>query len=100
MEHWNKANRMITQIGDNQDPYEYLDVCTERLRIIETNLSTHIKWFTHKNPYGCSICDVLNLLEKVLYSFESFLGPRMQETGGTAPLNVTSQVEGKEEINS
>ncbi len=31
---------------------------------IETLSSTHIRWYTHKNPYGCWICDVFRLLEK------------------------------------
>jgi len=88
---------MIRKIGEKEDPYEYLDISTERLRILESQLSTHIKWFTHKNPYGCSICDLLNLCEQVLQSFESFLGPRAQ-AGGEDGL-VTS-VEGEEAINS
>lgn len=86
---------MIGPIGDKQDPYEYLDVSVERLRIVEQNLSTHIKWFTHKNPYGCSICDLLNLTEKVLLSFESFLGPRQEKNGGKVgeTLNTTAAIE-------
>lgn len=76
---------MIAEIGEKQSPEEYLDISSERLRIIEQNLSTHIKWFTHKNPYGCSICDLLNLTEKILLSFESFLGPREVTDGGLAP---------------
>ncbi len=31
---------------------------------IETLSSTHIRWYTHKNPYGCWICDLFRLLEK------------------------------------
>ncbi len=31
---------------------------------IETLGSTHIRWYTHKNPYGCWICDLFRLLEK------------------------------------
>lgn len=29
------------------------------LTAYETLASTHITWFTHKNPYGCWICDLL-----------------------------------------
>ncbi len=31
---------------------------------LETLSSTHIRWYTHKNPYGCWICDLFKLLEK------------------------------------
>ncbi len=29
----------------------------------ETLSSTHIRWYTHKNPAGCWICDLFRLLE-------------------------------------
>lgn len=83
---------MIREIGQKQDAYEYLDISTERLRILEKQLSTHIGWFTHKNPYGCSICDLLLLTQVILTSFESFLGPRIEdspsEDGGTSPPSL------------
>ncbi len=31
---------------------------------LETLSSTHIRWYTHKNPYGCWICDLFLLLNK------------------------------------
>ena len=30
----------------------------------------HVRWFTHKNPYGCWICDVFSLLRKVIEEIE------------------------------
>ena len=30
----------------------------------------HIRWFTHKNPYGCWICDVFSLLRKIVEEVE------------------------------
>lgn len=86
MEQWQRKNNMIRVIGEKEDPNEYLAVSTERLRILENQLSTHIKWFTHKNPYGCSICDLLNLTEVIIQTFELFLGPGQsqvtEEIGG------------------
>lgn len=29
---------------------------------LETLSSTHIRWYTHKNPAGCWICDLFKLL--------------------------------------
>ena len=33
-------------------------------REVEALSSTHIRWYTHKNPAGCWICDLFLLLEK------------------------------------
>lgn len=31
-----------------------------RLKLIANHMSTpHIAWYTHKNPYGCWICDLI-----------------------------------------
>lgn len=84
---------MIREIHEKQDPYEYLDVSTERLLILENQLATHIKWFTHKNPYGCSICDLLMLGHTVLRSFESFLGPRTSQDGSGGQETLPSEPE-------
>ncbi len=35
-------------------------MCTE----LETLSSGHIRWYTHKNPYGCWICDLTLLLRR------------------------------------
>ena len=90
-----KQNKMIRPIGDKQDPFEYLDLTRERLATSYALLDTHIKWFTHKNPHGCSICDVLQLTETILQSFESFLGPRgpPEVEGGQETLSSSPQQE-------
>ncbi len=33
-------------------------------RELETLSSGHIRWYTHKNPYGCWICDYNILIDK------------------------------------
>ncbi len=47
---------------DNLSDYtNYLcKMCTE----LETLSSGHIRWYTHKNPYGCWICDLALLLRR------------------------------------
>lgn len=92
MESWTKQNPMIRKIGPNEDAWSFLEQAWERHRICEQNLSTHIKWFTHKNPYGCVICDLLNLNEKTLLSFELFLGPR-EDSSGNSEENQSQSVE-------
>lgn len=79
MEDWNKGNKMIQRIQEKQDPHEYARVSEARLRGMEQLASTHITWFTHKNPYGCWICDLFVLTQSVLDSFREFLGPELEE---------------------
>lgn len=40
-----------------------------RARVSNTRLvaDTHRKWFTHKNPYGCWICDLFEILDHSVY---------------------------------
>lgn len=66
---------MVRKIGDRQDPHDYLKQCMERTMAMEALASTHIAWFTHKNPYGCWICDLILQTYRLIDSFEDFLGP-------------------------
>lgn len=66
---------MIRMIGSKEDPFGYLDMMEERLNAMETLASTHITWYTHKNPYGCWICDMFLLGHWTIASFRVFLGP-------------------------
>jgi len=66
---------MIRKALDSEDPTEYIGQATERLRGMESLASTHITWYTHKNPYGCWICDMFLLTQRLIDTFEDFLGP-------------------------
>ncbi len=41
-----------------------------RVSTIATELQTlsdgHIRWFTHKNPYGCWICDMFQVFQEFI----------------------------------
>lgn len=84
MEQWNKGNKMIREIGQKEDPNEYLDMTEARLRGMETLASTHITWYTHKNPYGCWICDMFVLAQAMIESFRTFLGPTPADVKNTS----------------
>lgn len=89
MEIWNKGNQMIRKIGLKEDPHGWLEMMEARVRSMEALASTHISWYTHKNPYGCWICDMFLAIQRVLDSFSEFLGPEdataeSQSTGSTA----------------
>lgn len=66
---------MLRKIGEKEDPHAWLEMMDARLRSMETLASTHISWYTHKNPYGCWICDMFLLSQRVMDSFSEFLGP-------------------------
>lgn len=79
MEQWLKSNKMIRPIGEKEDPHEWLNMYKERLVALENLSSTHIQWFTHKNPYGCWICDMIQVMYALTTSFGEFLGPIQEE---------------------
>lgn len=78
---------MIRAIGKKEDPVDWLDMMEERLRSSETLASTHITWYTHKNPYGCWICDTFLREQRLIDSFREFLGPTVADA---VEVSVTS----------
>lgn len=74
---------MVDRINRNPNFFEpksmeefrsFLEQNRAYVEVIEQLSGTHITWFTHKNPYGCWICDLVyayrNLADKcaeVLY---------------------------------
>ena len=85
---------MLTAIKKHQDPYEFIEEQKARLVSMEAQLSTHIKWFTHKNPYGCVICETIQMNWNILDSFEEFLGPNPQQTLETVGQESTDSGSG------
>ncbi len=41
---------------------DYTNYLVARRQELESYSDTHRKWYTHKNPYGCWICDAFSLL--------------------------------------
>lgn len=63
---WTKKNPVIQNEERTLDPTRLLTSWWERYLVVEQQASTHIKWFTHKNPYGCWICDLLQMTRHLL----------------------------------
>lgn len=80
---------MIRMIGEKEDPHEYSKMCEGRLNGMEELASTHITWYTHKNPYGCWICDLFLLTRRLLESFGEFLGPEPSEKAMIGQKSIT-----------
>jgi hypothetical protein len=54
----------------------YLERLHEYIAKLEWQSDGHIRWYTHKNPYGCWICETLQvcrLLENELVDLERIL---------------------------
>lgn len=45
---------------------EYLTRISDHITSLENLSQGHTVWFTHKNPYGCWICDCLELLRTIV----------------------------------
>ncbi len=43
---------------------DYTNYLVKMNRELETLSAGHIRWYTHKNPYGCWICDTHLLIGK------------------------------------
>lgn len=63
---WTKKNPVIQNEERTLDPSRLLTSWWERYLVVEQQAGTHIKWFTHKNPYGCWICDLLQMTRHLL----------------------------------
>lgn len=68
---------------DSEGLDEYLNRMGDHVTSLENLSQGHKVWFTHKNPYGCWICDSLDLLRTIIQEvyeeeekFLSTLSPR------------------------
>ena len=50
----------------NETHEEYIRRISDILTEYESLSEGHIRWFTHKNPYGCWICDLLSTFREFL----------------------------------
>ncbi len=55
-----KRNPNINR-GDGEDLVSYLGRLTEFISKLEWQSEGHRMWYTHKNPYGCWICELLQV---------------------------------------
>ncbi len=47
--------------GDGETPASHLERLSEYLSKLEWQSEGHRQWYTHKNPYGCWICELLQV---------------------------------------
>lgn len=82
-----KSTMMKIEATEETDGYQaYQKKSYERYLVIEQQASTHISWFTHRNPYGCWICDLLQLTKYALAALEDTSRYLEERTVSTAPV--------------
>lgn len=67
-----KQNPSIAR-GDNEPLESYLGRMRETLQQLEWRSDGHRFWYTHKNPHGCWICDLVFANEQFRGILESLL---------------------------
>ncbi len=55
-----KRNPNINR-GDGETLGSYIERLTEHISKLEWQSEGHRQWYTHKNPYGCWICELLQV---------------------------------------
>ncbi len=51
--------------GDGEDGGSYLDRIAESISKLEWQSDGHRMWYTHKNPYSCWICELLQIIREL-----------------------------------
>ncbi len=50
---------------DGEDLERYLERMHEHVQKLRWQSEGHRQWYTHKNPYGCWICELLQVTELI-----------------------------------
>ncbi len=60
----NRQQRDIPDIirGDDEDIGPYIQRLDEHISKLEWQSEGHRMWYTHKNPYSCWICEILQII--------------------------------------
>ncbi len=63
----NKKVKHIPSInrGDGETLISYIGRCDEYISKLEWQSEGHRMWYTHKNPYGCWICELLQVVREL-----------------------------------
>ena len=60
-----KENRAGLSRADGEDLDSYMRRLDEYIQRLDWQSEGHRLWYTHKNPYGCWICDLLFIVGQV-----------------------------------
>ncbi len=51
--------------ADGENIIDYLNRIAEHVKKLRWQSEGHRQWYTHKNPYGCWICELLQTTELI-----------------------------------
>ena len=68
-----RENRAGLSRADGEDLDSYMRRLDEYIQRLDWQSEGHRLWYTHKNPYGCWICDLLFIVGQVRDVFQSEL---------------------------
>ena len=86
-----KQNPAIAR-GDSESVPQYIGRMRDFVQQLEWRSDGHRFWYTHKNPHGCWICDLIFTIEQYAGCIDD-----MVQTGNSNP--GTSDSEGKQLLN-
>ena len=67
-----KQNPAIAR-GDSESPSAYIERMRDFVQQLEWRSDGHRFWYTHKNPHGCWICDLIFTIEQYRGCIESIV---------------------------
>lgn len=76
----------------NRSAIEYYEETSARLVELENLASLHTKFWTHRNPYGCWICDYILLTRQVLTTFGDFAGIYSDDSAASLSITTTGDI--------
>jgi len=71
--------------GDGETLGPYIDRLTEHISKLEWQSEGHRLWYTHKNPYGCWICEILQVSRLMESELLALSEPDGQPRNGDEP---------------
>jgi len=74
-----KQNPSIAR-GDTESVQAYIERMRDFVQQLEWRSDGHRFWYTHKNPYGCWICDLIFTIEQYARCIDDLL-----QTGNSDP---------------
>ena len=72
-----KRNPSINR-GDGETLRSYLERLDEYISKLDWQSEGHRMWYTHKNPYGCWICELLQICRELR---DNYVIPEGQDSG-------------------
>ena len=75
-----KQNPAIAR-GDSESVQAYIERMRDFVQQLEWRSDGHRFWYTHKNPHGCWICDLIFTIEQYSRCIDDMVQERNSHTG-------------------